>query len=71
MKSIQGAHPPHHHNVVVVTCRLWTVSGRVHVALDWVHDVTIYVLCSLLVHVEHSVCHETISILINIFMLPA
>ena len=27
MKSIQCAHPPHHHNGFVATCRLWTASG--------------------------------------------
>ena len=30
MKTIQCAHPPHHHNGFVVTCRLWTASGGVH-----------------------------------------
>ena len=41
-------------------------------ALDFLHDVTIYVyyaLCFMLV--EHSVCHEPISVLINVFMLLA
>ena len=41
-------------------------------ALDCLHDVTIYVyyaLCFMLV--EHSVCHEPISVLINLFMLLA
>ena len=41
-------------------------------ALDCLHDVTIYLyyaLCFMLI--EHSVCHEPISVLINIFMLPA
>ena len=28
MKTIRCAHPPHHHNGFVVTCRLWTASGR-------------------------------------------
>ena len=27
MKTIQCAHPPHHHNGFVATCRLWTASG--------------------------------------------
>ena len=39
-------------------------------ALDCLHDVTIYLyyaLCFMLV--EHSVCHEPISVLINVFML--
>ena len=27
MKRIQCAHPPHHHNDFVATCRLWTASG--------------------------------------------
>ena len=33
MKTIQCAHPPHHHNGFVATCRLWTASGRVHALL--------------------------------------
>ena len=28
MKTIQCAHPPHHHNGFVATCRLWTASGQ-------------------------------------------
>ena len=40
-------------------------------ALDCLQDVTnmYYALC--FVHFEHSVCHEPISVLINIFMLLA
>ena len=41
-------------------------------ALDCLHDVTIYLyyaLCFMLV--EQSVCHEPISVLINVFMLLA
>ena len=30
MKTIQCAHPPHHHNGFVATCQLWTPSGGVH-----------------------------------------
>ena len=30
MKKIQCAHPPHHHNGFVATCRLWAASGGVH-----------------------------------------
>ena len=47
MKTIQCAHPPHHHNGFEATCRLWTASGGVHAllvrmgALDCLHDVTI------------------------------
>ena len=66
MKTIQCAHPPHHHNGFVATCRLWTASG------DCLHDVTIYLyyaLCFMLI--EHSVCHEPIFVLINVFMLLA
>ena len=33
MKTIQCAHPPHHHNGFVATCLLWTTSGGVHVLL--------------------------------------
>ena len=29
MKTIPSAHPPHHSDGFVVTCRLWTASGRV------------------------------------------
>ena len=31
MKTIQCAHPPHHHNGFVATCRLWTASGGVYI----------------------------------------
>ena len=62
MKTIQCTHPPHHHNGFVATCRLWTATGRPYPAcrhkaivvmkrmdaLDCLHGVTIYVLCSLL-----------------------
>ena len=68
MKTIQCAHPPHHHNGFVATCRLWTASGGVH-ALDCLHDVTIYLyyaLCFMLI--EHSVCHEPIFVLINVYI---
>ena len=30
MKTIQYAHPPHHYNGFVETCRLWAASGGVH-----------------------------------------
>ena len=30
---MQCAHPPHHHNGFVATCRLWTASDRVHALL--------------------------------------
>ena len=33
MKTIQCAHHPHHHNGFVVTCQLWTASGRIHALL--------------------------------------
>ena len=33
MKTIQCAHPPHHHNGFVATCRLWTASDGVHALL--------------------------------------
>ena len=29
MKTIQCAHPPHHHDGFVATCWLWTTSGGV------------------------------------------
>ena len=58
MKIIQCAHPPHHHNGFVATCRLWTASGGVHALL-------------VLEPTEHSLCHEPVSVLINVFMLLA
>ena len=33
MKTIQCAHPPHHHNGFVAKFQLWTATGRVHVLL--------------------------------------
>ena len=33
MKTIQYAHPPHHHNGFVATCQLRTASGGVHTLL--------------------------------------
>ena len=33
MKTIQCAHPPHHHNGFVATCRVWTASGGVQALL--------------------------------------
>ena len=32
-KTIQCAHPLHHHNAFVATCRLWMVSGGVQALL--------------------------------------
>ena len=34
MKTIQCAHPPHHHNGFVATYLLWTASGGVHALLE-------------------------------------
>ena len=69
MKTTQCAHPPHHHNGFVATCRLWTASGGVHALLVLEPTYMYYSLC--FVRVEHSVCHEPISVLINISMLLA
>ena len=33
MKKTQCAHPPHHLNGFVATCRLWRTSGEVHALL--------------------------------------
>ena len=33
MKTIQCAHPPHHHNGFVATYQLWTASGGIHALL--------------------------------------
>ena len=54
MKTIQCAHPPHHHNGFA--------AKAIAMALY-------YAPCFVLV--EHSVCHEPISVLINVFMLLA
>ena len=32
-KTTQCAHPPHHRNVFVATCQVWTASGGVHALL--------------------------------------
>ena len=71
MNTIQCVYPPHHHNGFVATCRLWLKVMRRMDALDCVHDVTLmyYALC--FVHVDHSVCHELVSVLINILTLLA
>ena len=76
MKTIQCAHPPHHHNGFVATCRLWTASGGVHALLvleptecSTRNIYLYYALCFMLI--EHSVCHEPIFVLINVFMLLA
>ena len=37
MKTIQCAHPPHHHNGFVAACWLWTTSGGVHALLVLEH----------------------------------
>ena len=43
MKTIQCAHPPHHHNAFVATCcRLWTASGGVH-ALLYIYNIYMYI----------------------------
>ena len=33
MKAVQCAHPPHHRNVFVATCRLWMANSGVHALL--------------------------------------
>ena len=43
MKTIQCAHPPHHHNGFVATCWLYTASGGVHALLDIYINVYIYI----------------------------
>ena len=50
MKTVQCAHPPHHHNGFVATCQLWTTLA-IHKAivamrmgtLDCLHEITIYI----------------------------
>ena len=67
MNTIQCAHPPHQEEDDEeddVMRRMGT--------LDCLHGVPIYLyyaLCFMLV--QHSVCHEPISVLINVFMLLA
>ena len=56
MKTIQCTLPPHHHSGFVATCQLWTA-------------ICSYAVCFM--HVEHSACHQPISVLINIFMFLA
>ena len=51
---------------------LYIYIHSLKLVLDCLHDVIIYLyyaLCFMLV--EHSVCHEPISVLINVFMLLA
>ena len=49
MKTIQCAHPPHHHNGFVATCRLWTASGGVHALL--VLEPTLFVLINAYIYI--------------------
>ena len=42
MKTIQCAHPFHHHNGFVATCRLWAVSAEVH-ALLYIYIIYTYI----------------------------
>ena len=57
MKTIQCAHPPHHHNtsqhVATKPLRWWR---------GWAHWIVF------MTHIEHSVCHEPISVLIIIYI---
>ena len=46
MKTIQCAHPPHHDNGFVATCRLWTASGGVHALLVYI-CIMFFALCLL------------------------
>ena len=61
MKSATGRPQP--------ACRHKAIVGMKRMgALDCLHDVTKYVLCFCFVHVQHSVCHEPFSVLINIYI---
>ena len=42
MKAIQRAHPAHHRNGFVATCRLWTASGVVQALLYVYMNLGIY-----------------------------
>ena len=48
MKTIQCAHPPHHHNGFVATCRLWTASGGV---------IYIYIYIMVENRIRGGICH--------------
>ena len=60
-----------HQRIITMALRRHAAYGRPVMrrmgALDCLHDVTMYyALC--FVHVEHSVCHEPISVLLNTYM---
>ena len=81
MKAIQCAHPPHHHRVL----NKHKAKSIIQIYSDVMkkiqcahppHDRNGFVVtCRLWTAsgplVEHSVCHEPISVLINVFMLLA
>ena len=51
MKTIQCAHPPHHHNGFVTTCRLWTASDGVHALLVHASLLHIYIYIYIYIHI--------------------
>ena len=66
MKTIQCAHPPHHLHDFGATCPLWTGSGAFDALL------VLYMYYALhFALVEHSLCHELISVSIDVFVLLA
>ena len=80
MKTIQCAHPPHHHNGFVATCRLWTASGMNSACT--MHELRHWPSIAGMLPQSHCgdeedgcivchVCHEPIFVLINVFMLLA
>ena len=59
MKTIQCAHPPHHHNGFVATCRLWTAIIYIYVMTLWTPFCCIYMcvynICIIVLYVHKYV----------------
>ena len=47
------------------------LNTRLYISHIYICTYIIYIYALCFMHVEHSVCHEPISVLINIFMLLA
>ena len=65
MKTIQSAHPSHHYSRFVATCRLWWRGRWAHWIVFMTSLYMYYALSFMLV--EHSVRHEPIFVLINVY----
>ena len=63
MKTIQCAHPPHHHNGFVATCRLWTASGGVIYICIYIYVYIYMYICILCIYIYLFNClgftHDT------------